>query len=200
MQSPAASRVARLPGARRHAPIAWRRPREARVTGLARASRSCVACGGVMQAEPAVNGKGKEGRVAVRRAASPLGDSRGEARSGAPGRRFTILLRRPAREALIPRVSFVQWVLVFLAEAAKLLLEVLLPVVFRLLADVISHRQDMHGADAEFAVTSLPGEVTIQRVLLFEPTGGDTFQAFDDAGRRDFWTARTGCECDHARN
>ena len=42
--------------------------------------------------------------------------------------------------------------------------------VFRLAANVFAHRLDMHRADVELAVTGLPREIGIPRVLLLDPT------------------------------
>ena len=51
-------------------------------------------------------------------------------------------------------------------------------------ADVFAHRLDVHRADAELAVTRLPREIGIRRVLVLDPTRGRTLCLLDNLGGR----------------
>ena len=52
------------------------------------------------------------------------------------------------------------------------------------MAYVFPHRFDVHGADAEFAVTGLPREIEIILMLILYPPGGRSFDLFDYFCRR----------------
>lgn len=83
----------------------------------------------------------------------------------------------------VPYVSFVHGFAVFLAEPAIFGLEIFLMVVLGLLADVFADGFDVHGADAEFTVAALPGEVVIPGIEGFDPGRGCGFELFDDFSR-----------------
>src|SRR4051794_33942093 len=72
--------------------------------------------------------------------------------------------RNPPPIHSIPRVTFVRRLAILLTKTTELGLKILLPVVVRLMANVISDRFNMHWTNAELAVTSLPCEIRIPRM------------------------------------
>lgn len=69
----------------------------------------------------------------------------------------------------IPGISFVQGFAVFLTEPPVFGLEIILPVVFRLIPDVGSDDFNMGATHAERAVTRLPCETPIPIAFRFDP-------------------------------
>jgi hypothetical protein len=80
----------------------------------------------------------------------------------------------------IPRISFIQWFVVLFAKSPIFRLEILLPMMFRLIAYVFPYRRDVAWADAEFAIASLPRKIEVALMLIFYPTGGRRFDPFDN--------------------
>jgi hypothetical protein len=83
--------------------------------------------------------------------------------------------RTKPQSNLIPRISLIQRLAILLTKPAIFGLKILLFVVFRLVANIFSHRLDMHRADAELAITRLPRKIRIPWVLCFNPTGRRRF-------------------------
>ncbi len=84
----------------------------------------------------------------------------------------------------IPRISFIQWLPVLLAEPPVFGLEILLCVMLRLMADVFPHGFHMYRADTEFPITRLPFEIGIPSVWRFDPAGRGRFDLLDNFRRR----------------
>ena len=109
--------------------------------------------------------------LVVLRAESPACTSLGWSEAEAQGN--GILLARPVRPSeLVPDIPFIHGYPVLFAKPAELCLEILLPMMLLLDANILPHRVDMGVAYAECPVSCLPCKVAIPAMLFLKPAGG----------------------------